>query len=447
MLIRRSIFFSVCIFLLIALVSSNAWADGGFFIDTLASETQEEAAADGLLSSSGQRAVLWRTNETCWDLYVEPGTVNTADVAWVLPLPVNPDVAEASEAFIDQLDAATTPIFSTTREYLRMEYGGESDSFCGCAGDEAGAGDMTSVGTASEVEAQVTVWGQGRIGTLEYEVLTTETATALQDWLTLHQYVVPTELATTIEPYVADGYFFFVAKVSRQEADAANVSVARFTLCGDTNLWYPVRLSAYSIAGRLDFTLFVVDSSDIYGPTYCSWDTPGMFYDQYKSYWGQEEYDQHREEIEQSLGDLYDTRIDEILDAADGRSLALQYAGVIIPAQISTRIERLDAAGINPPMGFDGGDWTSEFRSIVDDNLLVTRFVGSFPPSAMEIDLEFVPASAMQPQYAVYERYIEIYDADPPGEDDGTGGGADAAGLLFIGGVVWLRRRARLDPT
>ena len=429
--------------MLTVVFANAAWADGGFFIDVLSSETQEEAAADGLLSSSGQRAVLWRTSDTCWDLYVEPGTVNTADVAWVLPLPVNPEVAEASEGFIDQIDAATVPVFSTTREYLRMEHGGgDGGGFCGCAADTAGGRGAMGSDTVPEVESRVTVWGQGRIGTLEYEVLTTETATALEDWLTLHEYVVPTGLADSIEPYVSDGYFFFVAKVTREATDATNVSVARFTLCGDTDLWYPVRLSAYSIAGSLDFTVFVVDSSDIYEPTYCSWDVPGTFFEQYQSYWGQEEYDEHRDEIDGSLKDLYDARIDEILGAAAGRSLALQYAGVIIPDQITTRVDRLESSSINPPMGHDGSDWTSEFRSIVDGNLLVTRFVGSFPPSAMELDLEFTPTSAMQPEYAVYERYIEIYDVDPPEGTEGTGGRADAAGLVLIGGLVWLRRRA-----
>ena len=119
-------------------------------------------------------------------------------------------------------------------------------------------------------------------------------------------------------------------------------------------------------------------------------------------------------------------------------------------------------------MGSDGSDWTSEFRSIVDGNLLVTRFVGSFPPSAMELDLEFTPSAAMEPQYAVYERYIEIYDVDPP---EGTGAEAvgsrighhaiasagviDAGGvtnrtrwlggLLLAGALIWLRRRAAVE--
>ena len=468
-MLRLNVITSIAVFVALSVFGSVASADGGFFIDVLSSETQEEAAADGLLSSSGQRAVLWRTDESCWDLYVEPGTVSTADAAWVLPLPVNPEIGEASDGFIDQLDAATIPIFTTRREFLRMTSTG-SDGFCGCGGDSAGAGGSLGADEIAELENSVTIWGQGKIGALEYEVLTTETATALQDWLTFHQYVVPDTLATSIEPYVAEGYLFFVAKIARDEGDASNVATVRFSLCGGTDLWYPMRLSAYSVAGTLDFTLFVVDRSDIFEPTNCSWSEPGVFYEEYQSYWGQEEYDTHREEIDGSLKALYDDRIDAILRASEGRSLAMQYAGVIIPSEIGMRTSTLSASGIASPLRYDGSDWTSEFRSVVDDNLLVTRFVGSFPPSAMQDDVELTPSGSMDPHYATYERYIEIYDVDPP---EGSGTGADAmglrsgqrtvaqagvvgparvtkrtrwlTGLLLIGALLWLRKRAALQ--
>ena len=456
--------------LLFAVLSNGVgWADGGFFIDLLATETQAEAAADGLLSSSGQRAVLWRTDDSCWDLYVEPGTVQMDDAAWVMPLPVTPEVNEASAVFIDQIDAATIPTFTTIVEYYQES--SDSGGCIGCNMDSGGAG----VGDEQEdpqVDDGVTVWGQGRLGDLEYEVVSTTTATALQDWLTTNDYVVPDDLATSIEPYVTDSYYFFVAKVDRQDGDATNVSVVRFTLCDtDTeNLWYPVQLSAYSIATTLDFTLFIVDSDAYYEPIYCSWDVPGNFYNSYRVYYGETEYNEGRSDIEGGFKDDYDSRIDTIVQASSGRSLALQFASEIDPVDLSTRIGQLEQAGITSPLAANEGNWTSELSLIVDGNLRVTRFVGSFPTSAMEMDLEFSPSATIEVDNAMYERIISVYNVPPPDSAGGDVGGGDdmdavgrwqtqshfsqasmfmcarshrlrfLIGLFFVGAFVWWRR-------
>jgi len=264
------------------------------------------------------------------------------------------------------------------------------------------------------------------LGDLEYEVVSTTTATALQDWLTANDYVVPDDLTTSIAPYVTDGFFFFVAKVARQAGDATNVSVIRFTLCDtDTeNLWYPVRLSAYSIATTLDFTLFLVDSGANYEPTYCSWDIPGTFYEPHVVYYGETEYNENRSDIEGGFKDDYDQRIETILQASSGRSLALQFAGQITPVDLNLRIAQLEQAGITSPLATNESDWTTELSSIVDGNLRVTRFVGSFPKSAMEMDLEFSPSTTIEVDNAMYERYISIYNVPPPDRVE-VGGGDD----------------------
>jgi hypothetical protein len=449
--------------LLLALGPSSVRADGGFFIDTTATTTQSEAASEGLLSSSGQRAVLWQSSVQCWDLYVEPGTVELANAAWVMPLPVVPEISEASADFIDQLDAATTPVFSTTREYLRVTEGGDGGG-CGCAGgDSAGGAAPGEQLTGSEAPA-VRVWGQGHLGDLAYEVVSTEEATALQAWLTDHDYVVPDTLADSVAPYVSDGYYFFVAQVAR-EADAATaVSVIRFHLCDETSLFYPLRLSAYSVAESLDFTLWFVDPNAYVAPTNCSWEAPGEFYEQYTTFYDESDYEQHREELDRPFAELYAARIDEILQTESGRSLAVQYAGQIDAGDLAMRLGLLADSGVSPPLGSDRGGWSSELASIIDDGLVVTRLVGAFPAAAMDEDLWFRPTVTMEQDLAIYSRWIELWNMEPAADAGGAlgrrgghprgGSGPSAtrrgpAGspwhltLIAVVGVFSLRRRHR----
>ncbi|MBN1944487.1 MAG: DUF2330 domain-containing protein [Bradymonadales bacterium] len=430
--------------LVLLTVPSVVWADGGFFTDTLLTVTQAEAAADGLLSSSGQRAVLWQTSADCWDLYLEPGSVQLASAAYVLPLPVLPVVGEASGAFLDQLDAATVPVFVTIRDYARLTYGGGSSGCCGT--DEAGAG-QDMLGTRQEGEAYtgVSVWGQGTIGDLEYELVSTETSDALQTWLEEHDYEVPDTLAESIEPYVSEEYYFFVARIAREEDDAVKIPVLRFTLCGTPRLWYPLRLTVFSIAARLEFTLWLIHPDSAISPSNCAWQPPGEFYDMYREIWGHGDQDRIPEDFERPFEELYDEEMQGVLMSNGGRSLFLQYAGPIYADKVGERLTLLAQAGATPPLSSGGSDWVEELSAIVQDGLQVTRWRGSFVPSVMEIDLEFGVSAPITAMDALYWRHITYYNIDPPAEEGGLEG-ADGPDMAAIGGASRLSSASLMGP-
>lgn len=219
-----------------------AFGDGGVFITEVAEVTQESAASEGLVSSNGQRAafVQWSPGAD-WELYVEPGTLRAAGAAWVLPLPVVPEVSAASAAFIDELDAATLPVITETVRY-EVETSGWG---CGIEGDTT---EESGVETSEAAAVPpVTVWGAGRLGDAGYEILSALDPGSLEEWLATHGYVVPDGLGERARPYVEDGYVFVAVHLVRADGAPEHLPTFRFRLPGRETIEYPLRLTALSV--------------------------------------------------------------------------------------------------------------------------------------------------------------------------------------------------------
>jgi hypothetical protein len=459
------------VFLTASLAAGQTLADGGLIVEEVYTEehpgaTQESAALDGSVDSSGQRAVLWLNDDGCWDMYLDPGTIDTAGAAWVLPLPVNPVVEPASPDFIDELDAATLPLLITEHITVVTYYtsSGESDGHgFGCAssatlsgGDFAGEETIDDGEDHEAVEPPVQVWQRGRLGDVGYEVVTSDDPSALEIWLGENGYVVPHDLDEHLAEYVAEDSYFFVARIVNEAEERGHLPVFRFTLCGVDSPSYPMRLSRLSVATELAFTLWMVlpATSPFYAPTNAALGRFEEFYSSELTDWDTvPDFDQ-----------LYADRRDELLSSP--RGLAVEFASALTRDAIERRIEVLDGSSSDLPLEPDSSSWTEELGEISTEGLRVMRLSGRFPTNHMTDDIFFEERSVFQEDDGVYTRtvtsYVEEWTSDGEGEEepaqaifDDAGGSCTASGrdtdattvpmlvLISVALVLLCRRSGR----
>jgi len=404
---------SAVLFATLALAAARpARADGGIVIVEEAHVTQQGAAREGLVSSNGQRAAFVRWPDSdAWELYIDPGTLAAEGAAWILPLPVLPEVSAASPAFLEELDAATRPVVIDIVHYIRHEYPGGCSG--GCLGGDGAGGGADSYDDQQEGDALPTVvqWGQGRVGGAGYEVLSATDPVELTSWLAKHGYVVPDELAELARPYVEAGSYFVVVRLVRAAGDPERLPTFRFRLAGVDRLEYPLRLTALSMGEALDFTLWVAEPPAAIPSWYrtCNVEVRGLgdFY-QRDGQVGAEQ---------PSLRAQYQTRFEALRRRR--RALVATYAAPVTTADVEYRTGILAAGGSPSPLSAPSEQWAPELRALIEGGLLVHRLEGRFPRDAMTEDVS-CGAGRFDVHYdgAIYEReVIVVLGSDDPFPD------------------------------
>lgn len=463
----------------IAAAPARSWADGGLIIseevsvEEVPGGTQAEAALSGMVSSTDQRAVFWLDEDDgCWDMFVDPGTIEVSGAAWIMPLPVRPRTIESASAeFIDQLDAATMPLLLTTYtriiEHYRYVDSGGGSSGIGCMGSADLANGEEEVYDGSEtvdegsdsdvVEPPVDVWARGRLGSVEYEVIEADEAAALMIWLEDNGYVVPEGIEPLLGEYVAEGQLFFVARLSREPGDGEGVPVFRFELCDLVMPDYPIRLSQMSVSGSLAFTLWFIFPSSIGGVT--STNTEVANFNLLHGTITETTDGGPPQDFEQ----LYLDYRELIHDLDGGRGLAVEYSWMVNEASVAQRIEHLGSEALPE----DRSQWSPELEQVVDTAPQVLRLSGDFPVSQMDEDVEFGSGTLLS-EPAVFEREVVTYEQEyswddgsdsteaPEGEpifDDascavtdrrrGDGRSLPIAALLLVAALLVFRRAGR----
>ncbi len=248
---------------LLEMTAPPARACGGLFAKS-DEATQDVAVSQGLLSSNGLRSALVQV-EGGWDLFVQPGHMSVTSAAWVLPVPVavgKDDVEIVPPDFLDQLEAATSPLFVAARNmsmFCPAQHLGEGG---GCGEEDIATGDRTVEWTetqsltyllgADSESAEDPLYGLTPSIEAEFDVLEAASGTDLTDWLSENGFEAPDGLAKDADAYVKSGHRFVVARLAHSQQSTTAIPVIRVHLAGLENPAFPLALSRFSIPPHLE---------------------------------------------------------------------------------------------------------------------------------------------------------------------------------------------------
>lgn len=195
--------------LAVGLVPAAAWACGGMVFP-------QHAERQGGMSDQ-ELFVAFEADETVLVASAGYEGIDAADFAFLLPLAAEPiAVLDADPALFIALDEQTAPEVTILLDEGDAGGGGCGAKSGGVPNDFAGGG-----GEGGDVMVQQ----RGSTASYAWVVIGGDTGTAIADWLTAEGYALPDDYASALEPYVADGWFFFAAKVLPQAQGGALVPI------------------------------------------------------------------------------------------------------------------------------------------------------------------------------------------------------------------------------
>jgi hypothetical protein len=171
-----------------------------------------------------------------------------ADFAWVLPIQGPVQVGLSSDVLFSALDAATqTTILAPPLPTCPS---------CACAYSTSGGGGYLYGGNGSSSGGGVTVISQMVVGPYETVQLKSTDPASLTSWLTSHGYEIPTDIASVIAAYIAEGFDFLAMRLVPGMGISAMRPV-RVTSPG-AGVTLPLRMVAAGTGATVGITLWVI---------------------------------------------------------------------------------------------------------------------------------------------------------------------------------------------
>lgn len=196
------------------------------------------------LSMSTERTILW-------DQIRFAGAAS--EFAWILPVKPGAKVELASDAWLDTLDAATTP---------QIVPPPSSCEGAGCSVASAYQASFSCGSDSGFAEAEaptpdgVDVVSQESVGPYEIVILRSDDELSLRVWLDDHAYAIPDELDPIIDAYIDEGFDFAALRLV-PAAGTAQMRPVRVTQPGAVPV-LPLRMVTGGAGARTPISLFVI---------------------------------------------------------------------------------------------------------------------------------------------------------------------------------------------
>jgi len=178
---------------------------------------------------------------------------NAEDFSWVVPVPSTPELSTGADAFFDELDNSTQPIFTLNRS---------GDGGCPIEFTDGGitAGAISSPVAEADNDG-VTIEQELSVGPFEIQVLSSTNPDELATWLEDNEYDLSSRGRELIAPYVNDGMKFVAAKLrSGQPTGSIQPLIMKYK---SNKPMVPIRLTA--VAAMEDMGVLVWLVSDARG--------------------------------------------------------------------------------------------------------------------------------------------------------------------------------------
>lgn len=309
---RRPI--GVALVALAAILPSPASACGGFFCST------------SPVDQSSERIVYAQDEDGTLTMAVEVSYAGfDDDFAWIVPVPVPPEISLGTTALFDALEDATEPTWvyeerveGRCRDYPACVYRSGGSPLAGSCYEATAAEpdyvDTTTIRDESPPPPDpviggdgVTVYSERPIGPYETVVLGASSAAQVVDWLSIHGYDVPATALPLLEPYAAAGNVFVALRLSATRADSALRPIVLRSRPPEVCL--PIRLTAVASTATLPIRAFFLGRHPVVSRNYSrveiAMDEPGFWLD----------------------GLSYDTSVGGAVSEMGGQAFATDYSG------------------------------------------------------------------------------------------------------------------------
>ncbi|WP_437669295.1 DUF2330 domain-containing protein [Sorangium sp. So ce131] len=217
---------------------------GGFFTRPSEAELTRVTGHRVVISMSSTQTVLWDQVQYDGD---------PSEFAWVLPVKPGARLEIGADAWIEALDAATTPVVHPPP----LDCGGDEPSSCACR-------DVGMSGTfilkfpeyRTPDPEQVTVVHSRAVGPYETYTLSTDAEGALDVWLTEHGFGIPEGARPILDDYVAAGFDFIAVRL-RPTAGVDQMKPLRVVTPGLVTT-FPLRMLSVGVKDTVALSVFVV---------------------------------------------------------------------------------------------------------------------------------------------------------------------------------------------
>lgn len=236
------------------------------------------------MEQAGEDIVYAKDDDGTLTMIVRIAYMGAADeFAWILPVPVEPELDVSTDALFTALATSTAPQFvisgnrveGTCRAEPRCDYPSYSSGF-GCGASYAAPTESRGLDAGvllrSDAGSGVTVLSQELIGPYESVVRRGSSATELQAWLTEHGYDIPESSIPLMEDYVAAGQLFVALRL---RANASTSSIRPLVLrMQHEEPCLPIRLTAIATVPDMPITAYFLSDRPAVPTNYSLLDPP-----------------------------------------------------------------------------------------------------------------------------------------------------------------------------
>jgi hypothetical protein len=237
---------SLCLAALAALPATLASADahacgGGFFAPATEVDTTSLTAHRVVVSISQKQTVIWDQVRYSGD---------PSQFAWVYPVKAGAELQVGNDAWIEALDAYTTPRVAAP-ELLCP--GSEAGCGCGSAAKDGnggfGGGDVGGRGG-------VTVKHEGSVGPYDTKTISSTTPGAIAAWLTQNGFSIPSAAAPVLDDYSTAGFDFIAVRLQPGKG-VDSMQPLRVVMPG-AQTTFPLKMLSAGTTDKVDIALFVI---------------------------------------------------------------------------------------------------------------------------------------------------------------------------------------------
>ncbi len=305
----------------------DAEACGGFFC----SQTP--------IDQSAERIIFARNgaNIESWVQVLYSGAAE--DFAWVVPVSSVPEVETAEDAIFQVLDQLTSPTIIPP-DCLMMPMAAMDDA----------DGESTGAGGGSRNGDEVTVYASADVGPYHYDVVGSENAQLLVNWLNDNDYIITGPMEPMVEYYVDDQMLFLAMKLQADQGVDA-LKPVKLTFEGE-NPVIPLRLTGVAADPHMGVIAWILGDSRATSANYANVElaVEDIRFDQF-------------------LRTNYRTVVSRTVDAAGGHAFITEFAG--------------------PTADLAEMAWDEDARVLLESYDYLTRMYTTISPEEMTTDPMF----------------------------------------------------------